>query len=124
MNYYPNYSTHRLYFGEVETPYCCPSCVCTHARLIVVYFVVIVSLSVVIVVYFVVIVGLSVVIIVYFVVIVSLSVVIIVYFVVIVGLFVVIVFNFVVTVVMFVFALTRDCCARPFGGVQQTKGHQ
>ena len=21
MNYYPNYSTHRLYFGEVETPY-------------------------------------------------------------------------------------------------------
>ena len=21
LNYYPNYSTHRLYFGEVETPY-------------------------------------------------------------------------------------------------------
>ena len=22
LNYYPNYSTRRLYFGEVETPYC------------------------------------------------------------------------------------------------------
>ena len=21
LNYYPNYPTHRLYFGEVETPY-------------------------------------------------------------------------------------------------------
>ena len=21
LNYYPNYSNHRLYFGEVETPY-------------------------------------------------------------------------------------------------------
>ena len=21
LNYYPNYSTHRLYFGEVEAPY-------------------------------------------------------------------------------------------------------
>ena len=22
LNYYPNYSTRRLYFGEIETPYC------------------------------------------------------------------------------------------------------
>ena len=22
LNYYPNYPTNRLYFGEVETPYC------------------------------------------------------------------------------------------------------
>ena len=22
LNYHPNHPTHRLYFGEVETPYC------------------------------------------------------------------------------------------------------
>ena len=25
LNYYPNYSTRRLYFGEVETPYNAPT---------------------------------------------------------------------------------------------------
>ena len=28
MNYYPNYCTRRLYFGEVETPYSTSSFIC------------------------------------------------------------------------------------------------